>query len=99
MAQKLEDLITRVNKCKGEYVYALRKREEDIQAAVRALSSITDEDVEALSGVVPNLKIIKGYTVQQLSENLHDEIATVQETVQTLKRYVEGRLDYLESQL
>lgn len=95
----LEKLTIRLNKCKGEYVYSKRKREEDIQVAVRAFQSISDEDVEILSAVIPQLRVMKQYTEKELSENLHGEIGTVREVAQALKRYVEDRLNFLEAQL
>lgn len=99
MANNLEDLTTRINKCRVDFNYATRKRDEDVKTAIKIIASIPEEDVTLLEPIVPSLRIIKGYTEQQLSENLHDEIGTVRDTVQALKNFIEGRLKYLEEQL
>lgn len=99
MAQNLEDMLARMNKCKTECVYSQRRWEEAAQVAVKALSGMKDEHVERLLDVVPNLKIIRTYTVEQINENKNGELKLVQETLQALLKFAEDGISFLEAQL
>lgn len=99
MESSVTQLSERLSKIELEYNLAVRKREDGVKKAIRALSEITPEDVELLQGVVPGLAVVTQYTEKDLMENLQGEVAMVQQVVHELTDYLEHRLRFYEEQL
>lgn len=92
IAQRLQRITT-------EAEIARRKRQEEASKAVAALREISKEDVELLSGIVPNLKYVVAYTEQDIMANANGEIAMINEVKSRLRDYLEERLKFYEDQL
>lgn len=99
MKKSLEEMSTRLNKLRFDYEYNVKVRRESIDAALKAIAALPEEDIDALTGFIPMLKVVRGYTAQDLYDNIHGEIAQVVDVVEQLEQFIEQRLAYLESQL
>lgn len=99
MDSTVTQLSERLSKIELEYNLALRRREEGVKKAIKALREITPDDVELLQGVVPGLATVVHYTEQDLMDNLQGEVAMVQKVTEDLAGYLEHRLRFYEEQL
>lgn len=97
--ETLANLSTRLNKVDVEYKLAQRNKVEQANRAYKALSMITDEQVELLKGVVPAIAIIKTYTVDDIMKNKHGESALIAEVRDALTKLAEERITFYEGQL
>lgn len=97
--QSLVQLNTRLTKLEMEYKMALRKREEEVASAYKALCDISSEDVELLKRVVPGISRIKELTKEDLLNNANGEVDFLKQVTADLRAYVEHRLEFYEDQL
>lgn len=99
MDNRVTDLGARVQALRTEVSIIQRKREEEASKAYRALQSISAEDVEALLPIVPQLRVIITYSVEDILANSNNEIKNIQEVMEQLRSYLEKRLDFYEGEL
>ena len=99
MEQTVSQLSSRLSKIETEYTVASRRRAEGANKAYRALSEISDADVELVKAIVPEILVVKTYTEQDLVANLNGEVETVRRVADDLRNYIEHRLAFYEEQL
>lgn len=99
MDQTVAQLSSRLNKIEMEYTVAARKRKDGASKAFQAISSISEEDVEMLKTVVPNLVVVRSFTEQDLFDNTNDEVGQIRQVAEELRQYIERRLSFYEEQL
>ena len=99
MAQSVVQLSSRLRNIETEYTVAIRKREDGVNKAFRALSDISASDMELVRSIAPSLVIAKTFTAKDIMENQHGEVECIHKAAEELREYVERRLDFYEEQL
>lgn len=92
-------LIQRLNRLRTELEVDKRRRTEEIQKIKSALSEIDKEDVELLDSVVPGLKVIVNYSIEDLRSNSNGELDNIKSVADTLRSFIEQRLSYYEEEV
>lgn len=97
--QDIQQLSQRVQNLNLEVEVVTRRKEEEARNAAKALSSISEEAIELLKPIVPELQVICKFTAQQIADNRNGEEESIKEVLNKLTRYVSERLDYYEAGL
>ncbi len=92
-------LIQRLNRLRTELEVDKRRRMEEIQNIKAALSEIDKEDIELLDSVVPGLKVIVNYSIEDLRSNPNGELDNIKSVADTLRSFIEQRLSYYEEEV
>lgn len=92
-------LIQRLNRLRTELEVDKRRRTEEIQKIKSALSEIDKEDIELLDSVVPGLKVIVNYSIEDLRSNSNEELDNIKSVADTLRSFIEQRLSYYEEEV
>ena len=92
-------LIQRLNRLRTELEVDKRRRMEEIQKIKAALSEIDKEDIELLDSVVPGLKVIVNYSIEDLRSNPNGELDNIKSVADTLRSFIEQRLSYYEEEV
>lgn len=92
-------LIQRLNRLRTELEVDKRRRTEEIQKIKSALSEIDKEDIELLDSVVPGLKVIVNYSIEDLRSNSNGELDNIKSVADTLRSFIEQRLSYYEEEV
>lgn len=99
MAVDVANLYKRYGELEHEVSYQQRKRQEEAEKAVSDLSKITETDITLLKEYVPELAIVVKYTVTDLLQNAHGEVATLQRVYNDLTHLLDGWLKHFEDAL
>lgn len=92
-------LIQKLNRLRTELEVDKRRRMEEIQKIKAALSEIDKEDIELLDSVVPGLKVIVNYSIEDLRSNPNGELDNIKSVADTLRSFIEQRLSYYEEEV
>lgn len=99
MAFDVSNLYKRYNALETEVNYTQRKRREEAEAVFAALQSISDADVEMLVSDVPDLEVVRKYTVDEILLNEHGELVRLQQVYSRLTYLLDSWLKHYEDAL
>lgn len=102
MIQLNKDITTlrqRFDRLSVEIDFQTRKRKEYVENVVRALSSISDEDMEYLRSDLPELDEIRKFTVEELLANANNEDARLEAVYHKLATLLDRWLSAYEAAL
>lgn len=95
----INELYKKFNTIDAEIRLNIRKREEESKKIELALSSISQETVELLLPIVPDISVIKSFTAKDIAENKNNEMEKIRQVYDKLTNYISERLDYYEAGL
>ena len=99
MKTDIKELSQRLKYIETEIEISQRRRKEEAEKAVKALSKISAEDIEMLDCIVPMLKFVVKYSEDDILKNANGEINNIQRVTDELRNYLEDRLTYYENLL
>lgn len=95
----IKDNITlgqRIQNLNTELEIQKRKREDEAKKIHKALTSISEEEANIIYRIVPEINIIKNYTVDDLLNNSNGELDMLILVRNKLQAYIEERLSFYE---
>ena len=95
----IKDNITlgqRIQNLNTELEIQKRKREDEAKKIHKALTSISEEEANIIYRIVPEINIIKNYTVDDLLNNYNGELDMIILVRNKLQAYIEERLSFYE---
>lgn len=99
MASDIKTLFERYNTLVNEVTYVQRKRREEAESVYSALQTISEEDVSALKEHVPELAVVKQYSVEDILANDHGEVTQLQLVYKKLTELLDSWLAHYEGTL
>lgn len=95
----VEDKVRRLRRLETEVEVNKRARHSEAVTLHKALQSITDSDVVALSGAVPLLAHVSKFTLEDIENNANGEIQAIRDLLANLTTYTEEMLNHFEDML
>lgn len=95
----IKDNITlgqRIQNLNTELEIQKRKREDEAKKIHKALTSISEDEANIIYRIVPEINIIKNYTVDDLLNNSNGELDMLILVRNKLQAYIEERLSFYE---
>lgn len=86
----------RIQNLNTELEIQKRKKEDEAKKIYKALTSISEEELNIIYRIVPEIDIIKNYTVDDLLNNFNGELDMLIFVRDKLQSYIEERLSFYE---
>ena len=99
MKANFAKLNQRIQAVDTEVAVAQRTRSAKATEAFASLRDLTEQQIEMAARIAPEIRIVVGYTKEQLFNNENGEEAVLDKVITDLVSYVENRLTYWESLL
>lgn len=96
---KMTELATRLRKLETEAALVSRRRQEETAKAMQIISSISQEDIDMLKPIVPEIEMLSSITKESLSAADSSSRDCVMMVLDKLTAYLEERLAYYEEKL
>lgn len=93
------ELQQKYQKVRTESEFIRRKKSSAAFNARKALSEITKEDLELLSPIAPEIRIIVAFTQEEIADNKNGEVAMIERVKEQLRTFAEQRLTFYEEHL
>lgn len=99
MAFDIGNLYSRFNALEPEINYLRRKKKEEAEAVYNSLQRISDEDAAMVASDVPDIEVVRKYTLDQILLNENGEIARLRKVYSDLTYLLDTWLKHYEDSL
>lgn len=99
MPVDVNNLFKRLQTLEAEATYERRKLQEEAEKAERALTSLSQSDIDLIKEYIPAIEEVSKYTAEDLVKNANGELSKLSETYSELTMLLDKWLLHYEGGL